>query len=127
MLNESNFIIRTSGRKANSFYIDHAGVYKITEVAKAAGIEPPTVKDAYLKNGAVYDESLDVYYFSSAESAKQAVTDITKKVKDDQKGRLVFLSEAEIELIRKALINEGSNTIHIRNKVKDEIFKKLNG
>ncbi|NTV90420.1 MAG: hypothetical protein HGA22_08705 [Clostridiales bacterium] len=127
MLNESNFIVRTSGRKANSFYIDHAGVYKIDDIAKTGNLKASAIEEAYKKNGAVYDETLDVYYFSNSEDASKAISDITGKVKGEYKGRMVFLSEAEIELIRKALINENSNTIHIRNKLKDEIFKKLNG
>jgi hypothetical protein len=47
-------------------------------------------------------------------------------MKSDQKGRIISLTDAEIEYIRKALINEGSNTIHLKNSIKDAIFKKLN-
>jgi hypothetical protein len=52
---------------------------------------------------------------------------ILKKTRSEMKGKAVFLSENEIEYIRKALINEGSNTIHVKSKIKDAIFKKLNG
>lgn len=127
MINESNFIVRLSGRKANSYYIDYSGVYKIIELAKVAGLEPSAVKEIYLKNGGTYDESQDVYYFGSIDSAKNVISDICGNVHVDRKGRLVFLTETEIEFIRKALINEGSNNIHINSKVKDAIFKKLNG
>ena len=127
MINESNFIVRLSGRKANSYYIDYSGTYKIIELAKVAGIEPSAVKEIYLKNGGLYDDSQDVYYFSSIDSAKKVISDICSSVHVDRKGRLVFLTEAEIEYIRKALINEGSNNIHISSRVKDAIFKKLNG
>ncbi len=127
MLSESNFIVRLSGRKANHYYIDYSGVYKIIEIAKVAGLEPSAVKETYLQNGGVYDEGQDVYYFSSIDTAKKVVADICGNVQIDRKGRLIFLSEAEVEYIRKALINEGSNNIHLSNKVKDAIFKKLNG
>lgn len=127
MVNESNFIVRVSGRKENSCYIDYSGVYKITEIAKVVGIEPPAVREKYLANGATYDEELDVYYFNSLENAKKAIADLLKDMKSGQKGRLVFLTEREIEYIRKALINEESNTIHVRSRIKEGIFKKLNG
>lgn len=127
MVNESNLIVRLSGRKANSYYIDYSGVYKIIEIAKVAGMKPSAVKEIYLGNGGVYDETQDVYYFSSLDSAKKAVSEICSNIHDDKKGRLVLLTEGEVEYIRKALINEGSNTIHISSRVKDAIFKKLNG
>lgn len=127
MVNESNFIVRKSGRRENSFYIDYSGVYKIIEIAKVAGLEPTRIKEIYLENGGVYDESLDVYYFGSTEGAKKVVLAVCGSLHSNQKGRLVFLTESEIEYLRKALINEGSNTIHISSKIKDAIFKKLNG
>lgn len=127
MLNESNLIIRKSGRKDNSYYIDYSGIYKIVDISKAVGISAPAVRDIYVSNGAEYDESLDVYYFNSSENANKAIAEILKKTKSALKGKAIFLTENEIEYIRKALINEGSNTIHVKNKIKDAIFKKLNG
>ena len=127
MLSESNFIVRLSGRKANSYYIDYSGVYKIIEIAKVAGLEPSAVKEIYQNSGGVYDDTQDVYYFNSLELARKVISDICGKVQMDRKGRLIFLSEVEVEYIRKALINEGSNNIHLSNKVKDAIFRKLNG
>jgi glycosyltransferase involved in cell wall biosynthesis len=70
MLNESNFIVRISGRRENSFYIDYQGVYKATDISKIAGLEAPKVKEIYLNNGAVYDGDLDVYYFAGIDAAK---------------------------------------------------------
>lgn len=127
MLSESNFIARMSGRKAGSYYIDYTGAYKIVEIAKVAGMEPSAVKEIYQKNGGAYDDSQDVYYFNSLDSAKKVISEICGNVRIDRKGRLIFLTEAEIEYLRKALINEGGNNIHISSKVKDAIFKKLNG
>ena len=126
MVNESNFIVRISGRRENSYYIDYQGVYKITEISKIVGIEAPKIKEIYLSNGGAYDEGQDVYYFNSIEAAKGSVSDILKSTKAEHKGRLIFLTETEIEYIRKALINENVQTIHVRNSVKDAIFKKLN-
>lgn len=126
MINETNFIVRISGRKENGYYIDYLGVYKITEIAKLIGIKAPMIKEKYLAGGAEYEADLDVYYFNSIENAKKTIAELLKEMKSEQKGRLVLLSEAEIEFIRQALINEGVNTLHVGNKIKDAIFKKLN-
>lgn len=127
MVNQSNFIVRMSGRRADNYYIDYSGTYKVIDIAKITGLEPSAMKEIYTGNGAVYDDSQEVYYFGSLESAKKAIAEIFGNVRTELRGRLVYLSEAEVEYIRKALINEGSNTIHLKNKIKDEIFKKLNG
>lgn len=127
MVNQSNFIVRMSGRRADNYYIDYSGTYKVIDIAKITGLEPSAIKEIYTGNGAVYDDSQEVYYFGSLESAKKAIAEIFGNVRTELRGRLVYLSEAEVEYIRKALINEGSNTIHLNNKIKDEIFKKLNG
>ena len=127
MLNESNFIVRTSGRRSGSCYIDYQGAYKLIEIAKIAGMEPPALRGKYLANGAEYDEELDIYYFGSIESAQRAISDILHDIKTVHRGRLILLTEREIEYIRKALINEGSNNIHVTSRIKDGIFKKLNG
>ncbi len=127
MVNESNFIVRMSGRKANSYYIDYSGVYKIIEIAKVADLEPSAVKEIYLSNGGVYDEAQDVYYFRNIDSAKKVISEICGNVHGDLKGRLIILTEAEVEYIRKALIKEGGSNINMSSKVKDAIFKKLNG
>lgn len=127
MVNQSNFIVRMSGRRMDNYYIDYSGTYKVIDIAKVAGLEPDAVKEIYTGNGAVYDDSQEVYYFGSLEAAKKAIAEIFNNVRAELRGRLIYLSEAEVEYIRKALINEGSNTIHLKNKIKDEIFKKLNG
>ena len=125
MLNETSFIVRISGRKENSFYIDYQGLYKVQDIAKIAGLESSVVRDKYILNGAVLDTNLDVYYFASEDLGNKAINDILKLIKYE-KGRVLFLTVTEIEFVRKALINESSNTIHVKNKIKDAIFKKLN-
>ena len=127
MVNQSNFIIRMSGTRAGNYYIDYSGAYKAIDIARICGLDPTAVKEIYTGNGAVYDDSQALYYFAGLESAKKTITELFDNVRAELKGRLVYLSEAEVEYIRKALINEGSNTIHLKNKIKDEIFKKLNG
>lgn len=127
MFNESNFIARLSGRLKDTYYIDYCGVYKVTDISKASGIEASVIREKYVSNGGQYDESQDVFYFNTLDSAKNAISHVLKALKPESKGRILYLSESEIEYIRKALINENSNTIHVSNKVKDSIFKKLNG
>ena len=126
MVDDTNFIVRISGRKADSYYIDYLGTYKLLEIAKISGLDPVIVKEIYENNRAEYDEIVDTYYFGSIKSAKTAIQDILSKAGIENKGRLVYLTEAEVEFIRKALINEGSNTIYIKSNIKDAIFKKLN-
>lgn len=126
MVNQSSFIARMSGMRADNYYIDYLGAYRIADIAKITGLKPAEVQGIYTANNAVYDDSKDVFYFGSLESAKKAIAELFGNIKADQKGKMVYLSEAEVECIRKALINEGSNTIHLKSKIKDEIFKKLN-
>lgn len=126
MVSESNFVVRKSGRKDESYYIDYLGVYKINDLARIVGIKASAVKEKFLNNNAVYDEALEVYYFSSENSAKNTIAEIMRDVKSDIKGRVVHLTETEIEYIRKALINDGQSIMSMNNKIKDAIFKKLN-
>lgn len=126
MVNESGFMVRKSGRRAENYYVDYSGSYKADDIAKLTGLKPALIVTVYTDHGAILDESQEVYYFGSVEAAKSAIGEIFGKIRADHKGKLVNLSEAEIEYIRQALINEGSNTIHLRSRIKDEIFKKLN-
>lgn len=126
MVNETNMIVRRSGKSDSSYYIDYSGIYKVLEISKATGMSAPALKELYVSNGATYDADQDVYYFSSFDGAKKVIGEILKNTKAELKGRAVYLTENEIEYIRKALINEQSNTIHVKNKIKDAIFKKLN-
>lgn len=126
MINDTNFIVRLSGKKDNGYYIDYLGVYKVVEISKLVNIESSSIRDTYMNHGAIYDEIQDIYYFTSIDNAKATIVAILQNMKTEHKGRLVLLSEAEIEYIRKALINEGGNILHVKNSIKDRIFKKLN-
>jgi hypothetical protein len=125
-VNESNFIIRKSGRENNSYYIDYMGVYKIVDIAKLVHLDSSLIKEKYLQYDAVYFSEFDIYYFNDIAKAKSAVAEVLKHLSSSQKGRIIQLTEAEIEYIRQALINEGVNNIRVSSKVKDNIFKKLN-
>ena len=125
-ISESNFIVRKSGQQDNSFYIDYLGIYKVVEISKLVHLDASFIRDKYIKHGAVYFDQLDVYYFNDIDQAKSAISEIVKSVKSDQKGRIIQLTEAEIEYIRQAMINEGANNLRVNSKVKDNIFKKLN-
>lgn len=125
-ISESNFIVRKSGQIENSFYIDYLGVYQVVDISKLVHLEASLIRDKYIKYGAVYYDQLDVYYFSSIEQAKSAISEILKNLKSEQKGRIIQLTEAEIEYIRQALINVGASSLRVNSKVKDNIFKKLN-
>ncbi len=123
---ESNFIVRVSGKRPDSFYIDCFGKYTTADIAKITGIDEKAIADIYKRNGAQYDKALKVYYFSSIQSTKQAIDTIAQDTPNTHRGMMVLLTTAEIEYIRKALINEGVNTLHVSNSIKDAIFKKLN-
>lgn len=127
MVNETSFVVRISGRKENSYYIDYLGNYKLSDVSRLVGIKQQLAKEIYTQNGAVCDQENDVYYFSSIAGAKKAISEMLNEMKPEKRGKVVFLTNVEIEYIRKALINEGVNSIHVSNKLKDAIFYKLNG
>ena len=125
MQNKSGFLVRVSGRKESSFYIDNQGSYKVADIAAITGLDAAFIKDAYVSNNAEYDANMEVYYFNSDDDAKKSVSVITGKIRYE-KGRAVYLTEAEIEYIRMALIKDSSYTIRVNTKMKDAIFKKLN-
>ena len=127
MFNTENLIVRVSGKKEGYFYIDYLGHYKVNEIAKAFKLDGYVLNEIYNECKAIFDEELEVFYFASLEDAKEAVGKLIKKVRVDRNGRLIFFTEAELEYIRKAMINEGNNLLRVENKIKDEIFKKLNG
>jgi len=127
MINESNFIVRASAKREGNYYIDYSGQYKVSGIALVSGLEIPDVQSIYLKNGGDLDQNQDVFYFNSIQNARTAVSDIMSKTGQKTFGKLVFLTDTEIEYIRNALIKEGSNSVSLNRKVKDEIFLKLNG
>jgi len=125
-ISESNFIVRKSGQQGDNYYIDYLGIYKVVEISKLTHLEASFIRDKYIKHGAVYYDQLDIYYFNDIDQAKGAISEVLKNLKAEQKGRIIRLTEAEIEYIRQAMINEGANNLRVNSKVKDNIFRKLN-
>jgi hypothetical protein len=126
MVYEANFLVRKSGKRADSYYVDYMGAYSIPDLSKVVGLKPKFIEEIYARHGAVYDKEIDVFYFSNAEKAREAVNEILSNIKPANIGKAVYLTTEEIEVIRQALINEGVNTIGVKNKIKDAIFRKLN-
>jgi hypothetical protein len=108
------------------YYIDYVGLYKAFDISKAAKVDFEKLTDIYQSNNGVLDTTLEIYYFDDMISAQKTISDIFAVMKKTNKGRIVTLTEPEIDYIRKALINE-SGFAGINNKLKDAIFKKLNG
>lgn len=125
MIDTAQFIVRNSGRYQDNFYIDYRGLYKITEISEAIHLDIKKITKIYLTNKGIYDEELEVYYFKGIANAKNALDEILNSVKLAQKGKNIFLNEAELEYVRKALINE-SGTVGNNSRLKDSILKKLN-
>ena len=126
MIDSANFIVRNSGRKVGYYYIDYLGKYKIADISKEVKIKPSKLTEIYLENGGIIDNSFEVYYFDDFLKAKKVISEITSKITPVNKGKNILFTEAEIEQIRKALINDSGN-FGVDSKNKDEILKKLNG
>lgn len=121
------FSIRSSGRLPGKCYIDLAGSYSLGDLAQLTGLDRAFIERTYQSQSAVLDESVGVFYFDSRELALQALQQIESALSSKGGGKLVMLSLEEIEYIRQALINEGSNIINVRNDLKKSIFDKFNG
>lgn len=126
MVHKLGFSIRGSGRYQGKCYIDLAGSYAIGEIAEATGLSKEVVEDVYIKRQAMYEEAVGVYYFPEREAALTAIADLEGMVAGGGVGKMVFLTYEELDYIRQALINEGSNVISVRNETKRRIFDKFN-
>ncbi len=126
MVNDKNFIVRASAKKATCHYIDYLGQYQISDLSKLTGISESELNSIFTENKGSFNDELQVFYFNSVKDAEAAIKGILSNVKPEIHERALYLTEPEIEYIRQALINEVSSTIHIKNKIKDDIFKKLN-
>lgn len=124
--NMKSFSIRSSGRMPGKCYIDLMGSYRASDIATMTGIGQEALEHLYISGGAVLDESLGVFYFPSREAALEALKALESHFCSHEFGKAVYLTFEEIEYIRKALINEGSNIINVRNDLKKCIFDKFN-
>ena len=89
-------------------------------------MDKQVLEEVYCSEGAILDSNAGVYYFSSREAALTAINRLEGSLTAHGSGRVVFLTYEEIEYIRQALINEGSNIIYVRNDLKKCIFDKFN-
>lgn len=126
MKNMNSFSIRSSGRQAGKFYIDCAGYYSTGDMAAMMGMNKKTLEEIYTNEGAELDGVVGVYYFPSRDSALETVRKLENSLTSYGSGKVVYLTFEEIEYIRQALINEGSNIINVRNDLKKCIFDKFN-
>lgn len=120
------FMIRQSAMRDDAHYIDFDGEYEISGISKCTGITENTIHQIFESNKGVYDNERNVYYFAQYGLAAEAVNELRGRLMPAKMGRTVTLSAEEIEYIRKALINEDSNIIHTKIKIRDSIFDKLN-
>jgi len=121
----TGFIVRSSARFQGKFYIDEGGHYATGDIAETLRLKKDKIEDIYLRNDAVYEDSIGVYFFTSREKALDAKSELDSLV-SNASGKMVFLTYEEIDFIRQALINEGSNVISVRNELKKCIFDKFN-
>ena len=121
----NNFIIRKSGLK-ELYYIDYQGEYRIKAIAEITGINIDKVTGFYEKQKEIYDETNGVYYFSSVDKAEYVIEELIKNTNLSKNIKSISLTQEEIEYIRRALINEDSNIIYTKAKIRDSIFNKLN-
>ncbi len=122
----SGLTVRGSGRYPGKFYVDLSGRYATGDIAAVTGLAKDAVEEVYQRNGASPDESTGVWFFDSREQALQAIHALGDQLAG-MSGKAVFLTYEEIDYIRQALINEGSNIINVRNELKRRIFEKING
>ncbi len=126
MKNKKSFTVRSSGRVSDKYYIDCDGHFKINEIAESTGLGKNKVEEIYLSCHAQLDETIGAYYFPSGEYALKALKELGNQSSCKEAGKLVFLTLEEMEYIRQALINEGSNIINVRNDLKKGLFDKFN-
>lgn len=122
----NGFMIRQSALKDGQFYIDFNGEFEVEMISKKTRIEGALIQRTYDENAGEFNADRHVYYFPKRGNAADAVEILNGLVKKSSVSRTVELTEAEIEYIRKALINEDSNIIFTNNKIRTSIFEKLN-
>lgn len=125
MVLKSNFVVRKSAYNG-AYYIDYNGHYTLQDISNEIHQPVKKLQEVYEKFDGTFSSEMNVFYFPSLELAKHAVEEALSGVDAADRGKAIYLTESEIEYIRKALINEDSNIISLKTKIKDTIFKKLN-
>jgi len=125
MVVKNHFTVRNSA-KVEGYYIDYLGNYSILALSENLEIDQALITSVFEKYSNQYNTEFGVYYFASKDKATQAIEVLVSAVPANKRGRAIYLTDKEIELIRKALINEDNNFLTVKSSLKDEIFKKLN-
>jgi len=125
MVVKNHFTVRSSA-KVEGFYIDYLGNFSLTALKNYLDISDKIIQSTFEKYSNSYDDEFGIYYFDSKEKALIAIDVLVAAVPASKRGRAVYLTDKEIELIRKALINEDTNILTVKASLRDEIFKKLN-
>lgn len=125
MVVKNHFTVRSSA-KVDGYYIDYLGNYSVIALKEHLDISEKLIVSTFDKYSMSFDQEIGVYYFQSKDKAQEAIDILVAAVPANKRGRAVYLTDKEIELIRKALINEDTNLLTVKASLKDEIFKKLN-
>lgn len=126
MFNIDHLIVRRSGIKQESFYIDYFGHYTIAELSKETGIRSKSLTKLFVDNSGELDEERNIYYFKSEISAKIVVAFILNKIAPAVENIKISFTPSQIEYIRKSVINY-SQSIGTDSKITGEVLDKLNG
>lgn len=126
MIYADDFRVEKSWLIEGNFYIEYRDISSITALSEITRIKAEKIEKIFTKNNGVYSQENGIYYFSDYNDAENAMKQLLEHVKTARKTRTINLTDKEIEYIRKALVNENSNIIHVDNRIKDEIFRKLN-
>lgn len=125
MIVKNHFAVRQSS-DSDHFYIDYHGWYTLQDLHVHLQLDTKILHSTYEKYSCEYEEVKGVYYFSSKEKAQAVIDILISSVPSNEVAKAVYLTEHEIEIIRKALINEDNNFLTGKKSSKDEIFRKLN-
>lgn len=120
------FVLRRSGVKEGAYYIDFEGEFQPEMIKKETGISAEKIIQIFQDHNGEYNEPVGVYYFTSTDDGESVIKALVKLLKKSDHVRTVELTESEIEYIRRALINEDSNVIFTKSKIRESIFDKLN-
>ena len=124
-MTHTEWMVRSSGRFPGKHYIDIAGQYLPADIAAQTGLELQKVEALYRHGGGSNDNPLGVWFFDSRDAALGVIREL-ESLQGGNSGKTVFLTYEELDYIRQALINEGSNVISVRNELKKRIFDKFN-
>ena len=124
-MTHTEWTVRGSARYPGKYYIDLAGRYQPEDLAALTGVDQEKLEALCLRAGASTANEVGVPFFDSREAALGVVREL-EALLPGVAGKTVFLTIEELDYLRQALINEGSNVISVRNEIKRRIFDKFN-